>query len=94
MIGSHAPDFFHGSFSEGDAWFLFFVWRCEGPRLWVPAFVRGAEWLWDFQGRRYGPTLTGQSTLTSRPMAVNTWRHTGRFQDSWQDLGFSATACV
>jgi hypothetical protein len=86
---------FHGGphWSEGDAYFIFFVWRCR-ERNFDPAYARGPEWLWEYQGRKYGPRLTAESLSTPNPLVVNTWRHSGQPGDQWADLGFTYVPCL
>lgn len=74
-------------------WFYFFVWRCDPPPHWEPAFVKGPEFRSESDARAYVNNLVEFSGRTDAPFTVNTWRHSGRPGDRWVDLGWSAQSC-
>jgi hypothetical protein len=74
-------------------WFYFFVYRCDRPPHWVPAFVKGPEWKSDRDANRYTSDLVYYSGMTDTPFTVHTWRHSGRQGDQWQDLGWVPASC-
>jgi hypothetical protein len=74
-------------------WFYFFVYRCDLPPHWVPAFVKGPEWKSDRDANRYTSDLVYYSGQTSTPFTVHSWRHSGRPGDQWQDLGWTPASC-
>lgn len=73
-------------------YFYFFIYRCN-RRVWVPSFVKGPEWKTNHAAEQYSENLAYYSGQTEEPYTVNTWRHSGRPGDQWQDLGWSQQSC-
>jgi hypothetical protein len=71
-------------------WYYYFVYRCDPPPHWVPAFVKGPEWKSESDARNYAENLTYYSGMTQSAFIVNTWRLEN---GGWRDLGWSAQSC-